>query len=123
MYAKTSEISKAFSFLVENGFKICKEDNQNTGAYIEYCGDKLRITLGFDYREYTFYFYVYLNNKMKYSDLEVGRNIIPFERLRECEFEDSELQPRADIGYSRALHNNVSVLKKNLPRLMKNAVN
>ncbi len=113
--ATAHKIKTQFTFLEEWGLKLVREDTSNYGAYLEYVGNGVKVSFGFDYRDYYFYFYILKGENREYSDDEYGKNIGSVNDLvllYEPNFDLSKLQPDYEIGYEKALELNAKILKK-----------
>jgi hypothetical protein len=115
-YPEAQIIIDSFSFLEELGYILTRSESLNYGSYVEFKGNGIRIYLGFDFKDYYFYFNIYNNENLKYSEDSFGKDIIPFSLL-DSTFRIDELQPNREIGYEAALLNNAILLKSYLAGL------
>ena len=58
-YAEVQIIIDSFSFLEELGFVLTRSESLNYGSYVEFKGKGIKIYLGFDFKDYYFYFDIY----------------------------------------------------------------
>jgi hypothetical protein len=113
-YANTNVIKQEFRFLEEiYNLKIINESNLNYGAYLDYVGNGIKISLGFDYKDYFFYFYIFKGENTKYTDQDDANQKTFYDlALKENKnFDFTSLQPNNE-GYLDALKNNASILQK-----------
>lgn len=108
-------IKEAFLFLEGYGLALTNEDTKNYGAYVAFKGNGVRVDLGFDYRDYSFYFYIYKGEDLGYTPFDDGKNIKSFCALAKkysIDYDCGKLQPVYKQGYQEALVNNVMLLKQ-----------
>lgn len=114
--ASTNTIKEVFNFLTnEYGFKIIREESLNYGSYVDYVGNGIKISLGFDFKDYYFYFLIYKGEETEYSDAEYGKSIKSIEDLvlKNCpNYNIEDLQPNYAKGYSEALELNAKLFKR-----------
>ena len=118
IYPDANVLKDYFSFLEKSGFTVTRADSFSYGSYVEFKGNGMKVYLGFDFKGYTFYFDLYKDENLAYSDDEYGKNIIPFSSL-DNSHTINELQPNRSKGYEIALKNNVEVLKKYMKFFLK----
>jgi hypothetical protein len=114
-YATAKELKETFNFIIEDyNFKIIKEESLNYGSYVDFIGNGIKLSLGFDFKDYYFYFLIYKGENTKYSDDAYGKEIITFCDLAlkyNIQFDCECLQPNTIDGYKNALTCNAQLLK------------
>lgn len=116
------ELRDKFDFLLEYGLTLVRKETLNFGAYVAYKGNGVRVELGFDYRDYFFYFKIFKGENLKYSDAAFGKEIRSFCDLAEKydpNYDCEKLQPNYQSGYEEALENNILLIKRHGESILK----
>lgn len=114
-YAKADKISEMFSFVIDYGLKLEREETLKYGSYVEYVGNGIRLYLGFDFKDYFFYFNFIRGENTKYPNDNDQENIKTFWDLAYKYVPNlniEELKPDEEEGYFEALTLNADLLNK-----------
>jgi hypothetical protein len=104
-------VSKSFAFLHEEWkFELLRSDNFNYGCYFEYLKGKLKIYLGYDYKDNFFYFEFIVNGNHV--------SFINFFKEKEPNIDWKIFKPN-DYQYKESLLHNVQYLKKYKDEILK----